>query len=86
MTDEHDVAARFMAAGADVLNDAVRQTREDDPETVRKLQTVLKAGGMARLSVTLSLAGVGWIQCEVIEPDGTAHTMATLELHRRVTS
>lgn len=85
-SDEHAIAARFMQAGADLLNDAVRQARGDDPAGVRALQDVLHAGGMARLSVTLSLAGVGWINCEVIEPDGTAHSLATLELRRRVTS
>jgi hypothetical protein len=86
LNDEKEAAARFMQAGADLLSDAVRQTRTDDPASVRKLQQVLQAGGMARLSVTLGLAGVGWINCEVIEPDGTAHSMATLELRRRVAS
>jgi hypothetical protein len=86
MSDGTTIAAPFLAAAANVLNDAVRQARADDPDGARALQEVLRAGGVARVSATLGLTGVCWIHCEVVEPNGTAHSLATLELHRQVLS
>jgi hypothetical protein len=86
MNGEKENAARFMAAGADLLAEAVRQAAADHPEDVGALQVILKAGGTARVSVTLSAAGVAWIACDVIEADGTSHSLATLELRRAVLS
>lgn len=77
-----DATSRFLAAGADLLEAAVLQAQRDDPEGVAALRQILRGGGMARLSATLAASGVAWIHCEVIEPNGTEHSVATLELRR----
>ncbi len=74
-----------MAAGVEMFHSSLKETQETDPDGVDQVINVLKAGGLARLSVTVGLAGAGWVHCEVIEPNGTAHTVGTLELRRRAT-
>lgn len=86
-TKDTDMAPeqRFLRAGADVLQAALVQIQRDDPQGASAVAEMLRGGAMAKLSATLSArTGIGWLECAIVLPNGDAHVLTTVELHRQV--
>jgi hypothetical protein len=79
MTQDETIRS-FLTAASAMLDMAVLQARQDDPEGVACLAAAVRAGALTRVSLTVSAAGMAWAACEVIEPNGQVTPVSTMEL------
>lgn len=84
MTDDPKLT-QFLRAAADLLEVALRDGLVEDRSAAAGLQAMLRAGGMATISATLSpVTKTAWLAVEVIEPSGTRHQLMRAELRKAV--
>lgn len=84
MTLNDTLVIDFMQAASNLLESAVAKARTENPKEFQYLECALRAGGLLSLRATLAGAtGLAGLNVEVTEPDGTIHSMMSLELQKR---
>lgn len=74
----------YLAACADLLNQAISEARQEDPEGARGLASMLQAGGLISLrSIFAPSTGLVQICIDITEPSGTTHQLMSAEIQRQ---
>lgn len=85
VTRDNAHAQRHLATGADLLESLMAGIRRDDPTAAREVLDMLRAGAMARLSVTVAPAtGQALVLGELLLPNGEPVQLGRIELQRAV--
>lgn len=71
-----------MRTAAELVQLALAQVQQDDPQAAAHLACAYKGGAMLQLRATLAASGIASLAVEVIEPNGTTHTLSSCELQR----
>lgn len=77
------IVGRYLAASADLVQNALSQVQESDAEATAGLARLLGAGGMVSLRATFApRVGVALASVFVVEPSGDEHQLMHIELRR----
>ncbi|MFM2118965.1 MAG: hypothetical protein RL722_433 [Pseudomonadota bacterium] len=74
----------FLAAGADLLKDALAAARLEDAAGVDGLALAVRGGALVQLRLTLGATGVAWVAVDVVEPGGATSQLMAAELKRGI--
>ena len=75
----------FLCAAAPLLQQDLDSLRADEPEAAQVVARAIRAGGMARISATLSPSTASaWLRCELVLPVGEVIQLSQAEMQREV--
>lgn len=81
-TANDDAIRAHLRSAANVVEHALAAARIEDPEGAQYLAAAVRAGAFIQLRVSMTLAGLAQLVVEVIEPNGTTHTVSSCSLQR----
>lgn len=78
-----DATQTFLAAAADLLEQAIRDATQENPEELALLGRCVKAGGFLNIHANLSqTTGIAQIGIDIIEPNGEKHRLMSTTLEK----
>lgn len=74
-----------MQSAADLMQVVLQTVAQDDPGGAQLVANAYRAGAMLQLRSTVAASGLACLAVELIEPNGSTHTLTQCELQREVT-
>lgn len=84
MTKKDSAVRAHMNSAADVLQTVLQQISSEDPQGAQGLAAAYRAGAILQLRAAITASGLAHFAVELIEPNGTTHTLSQCELQREV--